>query len=312
MKEIFFSIITPIYNAQNFLKASIESVVNQTYTNYEFILVNDGSTDNSLDICNKYSITYNNVIIINQTNQGVSAARNSGLEIARGKYILFIDSDDFLYDSSTLASLYNDIILNTADSYQFKSFNKIDKTLFPIKNIDTSETLSLNSYGKKKISRGEVWNYVFKKSIIDKYSLRFTNRLRISEDQAFVYSYLSQCKDVRILNIPVYIYNLNNNNSCTHNYNYKKDLYDHIRATSIIIKANTHSSSFINERIAMMILHTVYITTKLSNLEIKEYNDYFKLYVKFNYKYLLNNKFLFVLLAFLDLKLSRLLYKLIM
>lgn len=312
MKEILFSIIIPIYNAHDFLKASIESIVNQTYTNYELILVNDGSTDNSLDICNKYSITYNNVIIINQTNQGVSAARNSGLEIAKGKYILFIDSDDFLYDNNALESIYNDIILNPADSYQFKSFRKIDNTIFPITNIDTSETLLLNSYGKKKISRGEVWNYVFNKSIIDHENIRFATGLRVSEDQAFVYSYLSKCKNVRLLDLPIYVYNLDNNYSCTKNHNYKRDLYDHIIATSIIIKSNNSNNHFINERIAMMILYTIMMTSKLTQRETKKYNIFFHAHIKFNYGYLSNNKFVFVLLAFINLQLSRILYKAIL
>lgn len=302
----------PIYNAQDFLKTSIASIVNQKYTNYELILVNDGSTDNSLDICNEYSITYNNIITINQNNQGVSTARNAGLEIAKGKYILFIDSDDFLYDSNVLDLLHKDIILNKADCYQFKSFQKTNNTLSLIKDIDSNETLSLNRYGKKKISRGEVWNYIFNKKIIDSQKLRFAIGLRISEDQAFVYSYLSKCKTIRILDIPVYIYNLNNNNSCTKNHNYKKDLYDHLVATSLIIQANDSNNHFINERIAMMILHAIMITSKLTQQETKEYNIFFHTHIKFNYDYLLNNKFPFVLLAFINLQLSRILYKTIL
>lgn len=312
MNKVFFSIIMPVYNAQDFLKESLESVICQTYKSYELILVNDGSSDNSYNICNEYSQKYNNIITTHQENQGVSIARNTGINIARGNFILFIDSDDFMYDCFALELLSKEIHLHDADCYQFKTFRKNKNHLSVVKAIDSNQTFSLNDYGRMKLSRGEVWNYVFKKSIIDKKYLRFKAGLKISEDQAFVYSYLSACTSVRTLNIPVYTYNLDNDNSCTHNYNYKKDLYDHILATSIIIKANDSNNSFINERIAMMILHTIFITTKLPKSSIKEYETFFKKHIKFNYKYLFNNKFIFVLSAFLSLNLSRTIYRLIL
>lgn len=309
MEEVILSIIMPVYNAQDFLKRSIESVLNQTYKNYELILVNDGSTDNSLSVCQYYSNKFSNVTVVNQSNQGVSAARNTGLDIAKGKYILFIDSDDYLYDYNVLDSLYRDIIDNKADCFQFKCFSKNNESLSVIKDINSKETLLLNSYGKKKLARGEVWNYIFNKDIINYHKLRFTVGLRVSEDQAFVYSYLSKCCNIRIINIPTYVYNLNNSNSCTKNYDYKKDLHDHILATSIIISANRTKNKFISERIAMMILHIVYISTKLTIKEVNEYKCFFRENIKFDIGYILNNKFLFVLSAFIDLRLSRTLYK---
>ncbi|MBQ2886923.1 MAG: glycosyltransferase, partial [Alphaproteobacteria bacterium] len=88
------SVIMPVYNTASFLRKSIESVLNQTFINFELICVNDGSTDNSLDILNEYASRDSRIIIINQENMGLSCARNSGLEVARGEYIAFIDSDD--------------------------------------------------------------------------------------------------------------------------------------------------------------------------------------------------------------------------
>lgn len=102
------SIVIPVYNVENFLERCITSVLNQTFENIEIILVNDGSTDNSLRICQQYEKIDSRIFIINQENQGLSAARNSGINQARGKYICFIDSDDWIHEKY-LEILYNDI-----------------------------------------------------------------------------------------------------------------------------------------------------------------------------------------------------------
>ena len=99
------TVIIPIFNTQKFLRRCIESVTNQTYRNLQIILVNDGSTDNSLDICNEFKKKYNNIEVFSlETNMGVSFARNLGLEKALGKYIMFLDSDDYIL-SNTIEEL---------------------------------------------------------------------------------------------------------------------------------------------------------------------------------------------------------------
>ncbi|MDD4036128.1 MAG: glycosyltransferase [Bacilli bacterium] len=90
------SIIIPVYNTEQYLKKCIESILNQTIDGIEVIIVNDGSTDNSLDIINKYQKKYNNIVVINQPNSGQGSARNAALDIARGEYIGFVDSDDWV------------------------------------------------------------------------------------------------------------------------------------------------------------------------------------------------------------------------
>ena len=90
-----FSIIVPIYNVERYLEQSIKSVLAQDYHNYELILVDDGSPDNSIDICVKYAKKYKNIRFIHKSNGGLSDARNMGIKIARGEYIIFLDSDDF-------------------------------------------------------------------------------------------------------------------------------------------------------------------------------------------------------------------------
>lgn len=95
-KMPLISVIIPVYNVEKYLPQCIESVINQTYTNLEIILVNDGSKDNSLNICEQYGENDKRIIILDQTNRGLSDARNSGIDIAKGKYISFLDSDDWL------------------------------------------------------------------------------------------------------------------------------------------------------------------------------------------------------------------------
>ena len=91
------SVVVPIYNVERYLKRCIDSIINQTYDNLEIILVNDGSKDSCLNICNEYKKKDERVIVIDQPNAGLSGARNSGIEIATGEYISFIDSDDYIH-----------------------------------------------------------------------------------------------------------------------------------------------------------------------------------------------------------------------
>ena len=106
MKKI--SIIIPIYNTALYLNKCLDSIINQTYKNIEIILINDGSKDNSLKICQEYTFRDNRIILINKQNAGVSQARNDGIKIASGDYIMFVDSDDWL-ELNTIEICVNEI-----------------------------------------------------------------------------------------------------------------------------------------------------------------------------------------------------------
>lgn len=101
----FFSIIIPVYKVEDYLKECLDSVLEQTFKNYECILINDGSPDNCPQICDEYAFCYENISVIHQSNSGVSVARNKGIEKARGDYIIFLDSDDKLASSNCLEEL---------------------------------------------------------------------------------------------------------------------------------------------------------------------------------------------------------------
>ncbi|MCQ2022958.1 glycosyltransferase, partial [Clostridium butyricum] len=114
MNNVQISIIVPIYNTENYLKRCINSIINQNITNFEVILINDGSTDNSRKICEEYSKLYENIRLINQENLGQAYARNLGITEAKGKYIGFVDSDDYI-DKNMYSNLVNIAESNRCD-----------------------------------------------------------------------------------------------------------------------------------------------------------------------------------------------------
>ena len=99
IQDSLVSIIVPVYNSEKYVERCILSILNQTYSIIELILINDGSTDSSLNILDEYSRKDNRIILVNKENEGVSASRNLGIEIATGKYLMFIDNDDFVEPS---------------------------------------------------------------------------------------------------------------------------------------------------------------------------------------------------------------------
>ena len=108
------SIIIPVYNTENYIEKCIDSIIKQTYSNIEIFLINDGSTDNSLNICKKYEIIDKRINVIDIKNKGVSNARNIGLNLCKGNYITFIDSDDFV-EKDYIKTMYNKIKENNVD-----------------------------------------------------------------------------------------------------------------------------------------------------------------------------------------------------
>lgn len=102
IKMVFFSVIVPVYKVEDYLERCIKSILQQTYKDFELILVDDGSPDNCGIMCDEFAKKDDRIIVIHQENAGLSAARNAGLAIARGKYILFVDSDDWILESTTI------------------------------------------------------------------------------------------------------------------------------------------------------------------------------------------------------------------
>lgn len=142
MKKDLISIIIPVYNVQDYVEKCIKSVIKQTYENLEIIIVNDGSTDKSGEICKKYEKIDNRIKIIEKENGGVSSARNIGLKIAKGKYIGFVDPDDYI-DKDMYELLYDNIKKYNADISICNFYLVRENNIFH-RNLNTSDILVFN------------------------------------------------------------------------------------------------------------------------------------------------------------------------
>lgn len=209
------SIVIPVYNPGEALKRCIESVLNQSYQNIEVILVNDGSTDTSGLICRKYSAKDRRIVYIEQTNAGVSVARNNGIAIASGEFISFIDSDDYV-DVDYIECMIKAVKKSKADIViqGLKSFRNgvLEKT-------EQFESASLYVSSLSEAVFDKIFYYcgpyckLFKSAIIKKYDIRFPVDLAYGEDAVFYYEYLSHCEIIDVLNDTSYNYIIANQNS---------------------------------------------------------------------------------------------------
>lgn len=221
--EILFSVIIPIYNIEKYIGECIESVLGQTYKNIQILLVNDGSKDNSKDICETYSKNDSRIQIIDKENGGLSSARNAGLENAKGDYILFLDGDDYWDDQNALSKINNNLKESNADILTFGLKKKFEDTgdiedtkyVFNRECIDlNSKTNTLNYLVKNNLYISSACNKVVKKSLIDKYNLRFEDKA-LSEDIEWSAKLLLYSNTIDVLESSFYIYR-QRNHSITH------------------------------------------------------------------------------------------------
>lgn len=219
--EELVSVVIPVYQAEKYLVGCVESVLRQTYRNVEIILVDDGSDDGSQTICDGYTEKYGNIHCIHQKNQGVSCARNVGIEQARGEYLLFVDSDDYIaadYLEKAVAALSTqgtDLYLCGYQGVRKNGKRKECKKCPLIKDgiwtrndiskvlLKVFETNTLHAIGTK----------VYRRKIILNRNIRFSEERKYYEDIHFCLTYLSFCKKVFVENKVLYFYQLDIKNS---------------------------------------------------------------------------------------------------
>lgn len=237
------SIIIPVFKAEKYLPKCIESIINQTYQNWEIILVNDGSPDNSGEVCNKYAQNDSRIKVIHKENKGVSSARNVGLNIASGDYICFLDSDDWV-EIDWCEVLYSKIKSNrlVVTGYLIEEkkrsivtqYNDSDEMIIP---KDCFYSLS----SKKMLAN--LWNKIYIAEIIKRNKLSFNTDACLGEDLLFNLSYLHFIDDIYVVNKPLYHYRRYGEESLDNKYhenlfqNYKT-LYKEILNTIEIYQKN--------------------------------------------------------------------------
>ena len=214
------SIIVPIYKVEKFLPKCIESILNQTYSDFELILVDDGSPDKCPEICEEYAAKDQRIVVIHQKNSGVSAARNAGLKRAQGQYIGFVDPDDFIsldmYEKMEHAMEMSgmEMVICGYDYYDEKY--QVDETrkyrIAPDETIDQKELMKRMSDMPPTVRHGVV-NKLFKASLLSE--IRFIEGLHSSEDVMFLIEYIKRVNSVAIVHQPLYK-NLVRKGSATH------------------------------------------------------------------------------------------------
>lgn len=227
------SVIVPVYKVEKYIRRCIESIINQDYSNFELILVNDGSPDNSAEICEKYSKKYSNIVLLHQKNQGQSSARNTGIENAQGEYILFLDSDDYIEQGMFKHLVYlaekhkADIVSSHhKDDYDGKIVVKDDFDEFECTGLEATKYVLEG----KKIP-GTACAKLIKKDCLG--DLRFQVG-RIYEDAIFTAELFLRVKKVYVSSEQFYVYYHRKNSSTTLDFTDKN--YDIIYAYEYIMK----------------------------------------------------------------------------
>lgn len=210
------SVIIPVYNADKYIGKMVESILTQSFNNFELILINDGSLDDSIDICQKYADIDSRIIIIDKKNEGPSATRNLGIGQSRGQYIIFLDADDFI-EPTMFMDMVNEMELRNSDIVISGFFTdilqdgKLDSSLkvneqyiFLEDNIKAKKYV-IETMMKNSIIYGS-WNKLYKSEIIKKYNVKFRNDIDIGEDLLFNLDYLSKINSLSMLDKCYYHY----------------------------------------------------------------------------------------------------------
>ena len=212
-----YSVIIPVYNGEKTVARCLNSLLKQNYNSAEILLINDGSTDNTDEICKNYMKKYSAVRYFAKENGGVSSARNIGLNHASGRYILFVDCDDYV--SEQYFRIVDQALSNAP----------VDMLVFSWVSVcgDSSNTAVLSDQflqGPGEVAKwaeramqtgqfGSLWSKAFRTDFIQANNLRFNESLKIAEDWSFIFRYILLTESVQILSAPLYMVSLDNNES---------------------------------------------------------------------------------------------------
>lgn len=275
------SIIIPVYNVEQYIEECIKSVIKQSLQNIEIIIVNDGTRDNSINIIRKYIESDKRIKLIDKKNGGLSSARNVGLDVAKGEYILFLDSDDWI-EHTMAEDMYNYAVENKVDIVT-SGYNRIDnnictKVKSPIESnrvYNKTEILNIISNESNNIT-WFVWRNLYSRELITKNKIRFNENVKIGEDTAFnLEAFLSSNY---IMSIPKNLYNYRNNPNSLTQSSYKPNLEDSLinqynEKLKIYKKHNLNKKAFIDLNLYFsthslnMIIANIYNTNNNDKIE---------------------------------------------
>jgi len=278
------SIVVPVYNVEKYLPRCIDSILAQTFTDFELLLIDDGSTDNSGRICDEYTKNDNRIRVFHTKNFGVSSARNKGIENAIGKYISFVDSDDEVFNTY-LETLYKHIVKCDIVFFQNIWINE-DQTRLMISlnnfysddhNSIEKEILFLihNNTGCNLF--GFTWNKIFRASIIKEHNIKFVKNLTLSEDEVFTLEFCKYINNIMVLNTPLYYYY-----SKAKGLTYKKKHGEEwiILALSLIDAISYYSNVELRKYLIKKAMRCLFVFIKRGYIfKINHYHKYIKILV---------------------------------
>lgn len=258
-RQVKVSIILPVYNGEKYLNRCIKTIISQTYKNIELIIINDGSTDNTKQICEEYSKVDSRVVVINKENEGVSKARNIGLEIARGKYVTFVDADDWI-DIHTYENTIKIMEEKDIDILKFsyiREYGKIKK--YYKYTIDANKVILKEEYDKKiypymfsTYDMSSVCLTIFRRENLNK--IKFDLNLKYGEDFLFITQAIIKSNKIYVM--PNFYYHYFCNNTSVTNIRtyeaYEKKISDIIYANNKLLQQLENAPEFIklkNDRI---------------------------------------------------------------
>ncbi len=276
------SVIVPIYNAEKYLARCVDSIIAQTYTDWELLLVDDGSPDGSGKLCDEYTSKDSRIRVFHKENGGVSSARNIGLDNAKGDWITFVDSDDWIA-KDTFECCLNSIgcensVVTDVIRFKMDSVGGEESVCSELKNIAMTE------YVSKIVSRSTtlgVWGGLYRKELFDKTNIRFDIALISGEDWLVLLSVVLHAKSIAFINKPLYFYFKDNTTSCTYKFRYEA-AYSTLKAQegiSLLIKANFEDKYDVDlakgkcKLIYNFIAHSIIMPIDISKREFQKYWD---------------------------------------
>lgn len=252
-EEVKISIIIPVYNVEKYLHECLDSIINQTFTDIEIICVDDGSTDKSSEILEEYEQKDKRFTVISQPNKGVSAARNRGMQQAKGKYIMFVDSDDYIA-SNACELIYNSAEEKRCDILLFPHYNfsastcRDDGRLLDLYITLKDNTTTFKEYSDEfLLTPSETHSKLYKADFLRKYNLHWETQIQYCEDRIFYINALIHAKAISILYKHLYYYRIDTFNSLSkNNRTILPHLYKvHIALKKILLESKVENSDIL-------------------------------------------------------------------
>lgn len=265
MEQPLVSIIIPVYNAKAHLEACVQSILDQSYKHFELLLINDGSSDGSSELCDELSQKSEKIRVIHKENGGVSSARNAGLDVARGDYVVFVDSDDVISNNYLEAFIESsdkaDLIIGMIEDLYFDNQGVIVKQKTRHVEAPNCGILADEYYKLLELLRVPVVK-LYKRSILEDHRIRFDENLSLAEDQVFNFSYYKHIKTYALETRSIYkyyhLYESNSLSSLRTKKTFEDELYK-LNVEYAFIKSYSPSNAdlvYAHHMISMMNIYT--------------------------------------------------------